>query len=284
MNIKVYFAVRRSLSATPFIYIFLFLVVPMLVLLRLSFVEGALPSGGGFTFQHYQDFFADPYYLGLLGNTLYIGFVTSVISLFLGFPVAYSMARLNARKRLWRLLIVIVPLLLSIIVLILGWLIILGKNGLLNSILYDLNLIKATKSLLFNETAVILVLIQQYIPFMIISIMTNVMHVDPVLERAASSLRADRLTTFTKIIIPLCMPGIFSGFILVFILTVAAYITPRIIGGGKVGMLGSFIYQNVMITLNWPLAAAAAIVLILTTMAIVKLMSAGISRYFGVRL
>jgi putative spermidine/putrescine transport system permease protein len=110
------------------------------------------------------------------------------------------------------------------------------------------------------------------------------MHIDPLLERAASSLRADRFTTFRKIILPLSIPGMAAGFTLVFILAIAAYITPRLIGGGKVGMLGNFIYQNIMITLNWPLAATASIILIVLSTVFIVSMNVVIYRFFRHRL
>ncbi|MHC1948370.1 ABC transporter permease [Bradyrhizobium sp. UFLA06-06] len=239
-----------------------FLVVPLLGLLRASFLAGNhLLEGSGFTLSHYFHFFSDSYYSSVLLETFVDGFVVSVICLLIGFPTGYSLARLPSLARRWRTIIVIMPLTLSLVVVVFGWLIILGRNGLVNSLLVSLGIFSSPKILLFSRPAVLVVLVQQFLPFMILSVMSVVTQIHPVLEEAAANLRANRFVTFQKVVVPLALPGILVGFNLVFVLSISAFVTPRLIGGGRVAMLGSLIYERIMTELNWPSGAAMAFVL-----------------------
>lgn len=239
-----------------------FLVVPVIGVLRYSYLDGDyLLEGGGFTFRHYLRFFSDSYYSSVLWETFVDGFIVSLMCLLIGFPTGYSLARLPPLARRWRTIIVIMPLTLSLVVIVFGWMIVLGRNGVLNSLLVNLGLISSPKTFLFTRPAVILVLVQQFLPFMILSVMSVVAQIDPSLEHAASNLRANRLVTFRKVIIPLATQGILVGFSLVFVLSLSAFITPRLIGGNRVPMLGSLIYERIMSEFNWPSGAAMAFVL-----------------------
>lgn len=239
-----------------------FLVVPVAGVLRSSFLDGDyLLDGTGFTFRHYLRFFSDSYYSSILWETFVDGLIVSLVCLVVGFPTGYSLARLPPLARRWRTIIVIMPLTLSLVVIVFGWLIVLGRNGVLNSLLLNLGLISSPQTFLFTRTAVILVLVQQFLPFMILSVMSVVTQIDPVLEHAASNLRANRVVTFRRIIIPLATPGILVGFNLVFVLSISAFITPRLIGGSRVPMLGSLIYERIMSEFNWPSGAAMAFIL-----------------------
>lgn len=265
-------ASRRGLAvilAAPLAFLAVFLVAPILMVLRASFYEGAGTQGSGFSFEQYERYLADAYYISVLAETIGYGVAAALISVIVGFPVGYSLARLPAEKRKWRLLLVVIPLTLSLVVVIFGWLVILGRGGLLNTMMSWLSLIDRPQRLLFNRGAVLLVLVQQFLPFMILSIMSVVSQIDPVLEQASANLRADRFRTFRKVILPLAMPGIMSGATIVFILTVSAFITPKMIGGARVQMVGSQIYEQVLTVLNWPFAAAMSFILLGITLTIV---------------
>jgi putative spermidine/putrescine transport system permease protein len=251
------------------IFLFVFLVIPMFGLFRASFYEGNQPLGGvGFSLQHYEKFLLDGYYLSVLAETIGFGLASAFVSLLIGFPVGYSLARLPPNQRRWRLIAVILPLTLSLVVVVFGWLVVLGRNGLLNSLLIGFGLIDRPHQLLFNRTAVLVVLVQQFLPFMILSVMSVVVQISPNLEQAAANLRANRFVTFRRVVLPLAMPGILSGLTLVFILTASAFITPRLIGGPRIQMVGSLIYQQVLTILNWPFAAAMAFILLIITLAV----------------
>lgn len=239
-----------------------FLVVPVLALFRSSFLPTShLLDGGGFSLTHYVRFFSDSYYSSVLVETFVDGLIVSLICLALGFPVGYSLARQPPNARRWRTIIVIMPLTLSLVVVVFGWLIVLGRNGLLNALLVNTGILSSPKTFLFSRAAVIIVLVQQFLPLMILSVMSVVTQIHPVLEQAAANLRANRFVTFRKVIIPLALPGILVGFNLVFVLSISAFVTPRLIGGSRVSMLGSLIYERIMAELNWPSGAAMAFIL-----------------------
>lgn len=244
-----------------------FLMVPVLGLLRSSFLASDhLLEGTGFSLKQYARFFSDSYYPSVLIETFADGFIVSLICLVIGFPTGYSLARLPPLARRWRTIVVILPLTLSLVVVVFGWLIILGRNGLLNSVLVWLGLLSSPKVFLFSRLAVLIVLVQQFLPFMILSVMSVVAQIDPVLEQAAANLRANRFVTFRKVIVPLAIPGILVGFNLVFVLSISAFVTPRLIGGTRVAMIGSLIYERIMTELNWPSGAAMAFVLFVSAL------------------
>lgn len=239
-----------------------FLVVPVLGLLRSSFLSSNhLLDGTGFSLNQYVHFFSDSYYSSVLLETFADGFIVSLICLTIGFPTGYSLARLPAHARRWRTIIIILPLTLSLVVVVFGWLIILGRNGLLNSVLIKTGIVSSPKAFLFSRPAVLIVLVQQFLPFMILSVMSVVTQINPVLEHAAANLRANRFITFKRVVIPLALPGILVGFNLVFVLSISAFVTPRLVGGTRVAMIGSLIYERIMTELNWPFGAAMAFIL-----------------------
>ncbi|APG14959.1 hypothetical protein BKD09_42230 [Bradyrhizobium japonicum] len=255
--------VTAALLLAPMVLLLVgFMVVPVLQLLRSSFLpSNHLLDGTGFSLIQYVRFFSDSYYSSVLLETFVDGLIVSLTCLILGFPTGYSLARLPPLARRWRTIIVIMPLTLSLVVIVFGWLIILGRNGLLNSVLTGLGIAASPKQLLFTRPAVLVVLVQQFLPFMILSVMSVVAQINPVLEQAAANLRANRFVTFRKVVIPLAVPGILVGFNLVFVLSISAFITPRLIGGSRVAMLGSLIYERMMSELNWPSGAAMAFIL-----------------------
>jgi putative spermidine/putrescine transport system permease protein len=258
----------------------IFLIGPALGLLRASFFHGSTPfDGSGFSFQQYTTFFLDRYYVEVLLETLGYGVLTAWVTLLIGFPVGYSLARLPQKRRRYRLVLVILPLTLSLVVIIFGWMVVLGRSGPINTIGVAIGLLQEPQRLLFNRGAVVIVLIQQFLPFMILSIMSVVSQIDRTLEHAAANLRANRFTTFRRVILPLAAPGIANGMSLVFVLTVSAFMTPRLIGGNRVQMLGSFIYEQIIVVLNWPFGSASAIVLLILVLTLLT----SVNFYFASR-
>ena len=275
---------RRSLAllAGPAaVFLLLFMLVPLLTLVRTSLYDSDKSFGGaGWSLRHYDRFLGDGFYLSVLGQTLVYGLIVSVFCVLVGFPLGYSLARMSPQARRWRIPMVILPLTLSLVVNVFGWLIILGRGGLVNKLLLGLGLIDAPVQLLFSSFTVMLVMAQTFLPFMVLSIMSVVAQIDPALEQAAANLRAGRWTTLRRIVLPLAMPGILAGSTLVFILTVSAFITPRLIGGTRVQMLGSMIYEQTLVVLNWPFGGAMSLILL----AIVFIFVAGVSRLSRTRL
>ncbi|MGE3149050.1 MAG: ABC transporter permease [Pseudorhodoplanes sp.] len=259
-------------------FVAFFVLVPAGFLLKQSFTTRA----GDFTVAHYGRFFGDSFYLSATLDTLVAGLVVSAACLVLGFPIGYSLGRMPAAKRRWRIFIVILPLTLSVVILVFGWMIVLGRQGLLNMILVWLGIFDTPGRFLYTQSAVVILLTQEFLPFMILSIMSVVTQINPVLEQAAASLRANRIKTFTAVIIPLAMPGILAGLSIVFILTCTAFIIPRMVGGTRNTMLGSIVYEQVLVTRNWPFAAAVAFVLLTVTVLSGVLLDRLLKRAFNV--
>jgi putative spermidine/putrescine transport system permease protein len=264
-----------------------FFVLPILALVRISLYPGDRPFGAGaagMSLRHYGKVFGDPFYLGVLGDTLVYGLVVAVVTLVIGFPVGYSLARMPARARRWRITLVILPLTLSLVVNVFGWLVILGGSGLVNSVLLAVGLVDAPLRLLFNRWAVILVLAHTFLPFQILSIMSVVAQIDPALEEAAASLRAGWWGALRRVILPLAYPGIVAGSTLVFILTISAFVTPRLVGGARVQMLGSLIYEQIVVVLNWPFGAAMSFILLGLSLVVIAAINRSLgSRFFARR-
>ncbi|WP_354211566.1 MULTISPECIES: ABC transporter permease [unclassified Bradyrhizobium] len=239
-----------------------FLLIPAGIVLRISFFPGSSSIGAeGYSLAQYEKFFGNSLYLSVLGETVSYAVVVCLGCLVLGFPVGYSLARHPPYQRRLRMLMVIVPLTLSLVIVVFGWLVLLGRQGLVNNILMWFGIISSPQQLLFNRTAVVVVLIQQFLPFMILSVMNVVMQIDPVLEHASTSLRASRARTFIKVIIPLSTPGIMAGLSLIFVMAVSAFVTPRLVGGPRAQMIGGFVYDQILSTSNWPFGAAMAFIL-----------------------
>lgn len=253
---------------TPVVLFFVVaLVFPLSGLFRASFFEGNRPYGGsGFTLDHYLRFLTDAYYGSVLLETVILAFASAVFSLLVGFPVAYSIARAEPRKRKLRMFLVVLPLTLSLVVVVFGWLVLLGGQGIVNTLLIRIGLIDEPLRFLFNQQVVVFVLVQQFLPFMILSIMSVISQIDPALEQAAANLRANRFTVFRRVIIPMAMPGILVGVTLVFILSMSAFIAPRLIGGSRVQMIGNLIFEQVIVILNWPFGAAMSFIVLTITM------------------
>jgi putative spermidine/putrescine transport system permease protein len=251
------------LAGPSALFLLIFLAIPLVSLGRVSLFDTDRSFGGmGWTFRHYVRFLGDSYYLTVLGETVAYGFIVAIGCLIVGFPLGYSLARMTAAQRRWRIPLVILPLTLSLVVNVFGWLIILGRGGLVNMALIALGIVQQPLQLLFSTGTVLLVLAQTFLPFQVLSIMSVVTQIDPALEQASANLRAGRWRTMWSVVFPLALPGMLAGASLVFILSVSAFITPRLVGGTRVQMLGSQIYEQTLVTLNWPFGAAMSLVLL----------------------
>jgi putative spermidine/putrescine transport system permease protein len=242
-----------------------FLLLPYLNIVVMSFRMPAtgVPYGTGFSLDGYARFFSDAYYLTAMGQTLWLGAVTTLVCLMLGFPVAFQLARMNSRWRGPLYGIVLSPLLVGIVVRSYGWTILLGNNGVINRALREAGLIKMPLPLMYNSFGIAVALAHVFLPFMIMPILSSLQLVDPALENAARSLGATRATVLRRIILPLAMPGVQSGVILVFVLAVSAYVTPVLVGGMRVKTMAVVIVDTLLDQFQWPFGSALALMLAL---------------------
>jgi len=266
---------RRWLFALPaLLMVALFVVVPYLNIVLMSFRTPSATAiyGPGFTIQNYARVLTDSLYLGLLKDTLLYALATTSICLLIGFPVAFHLARTDSR---WRGLLyagVLSPLLTGVVIRCFGWIVLLANNGLINQLLGLGGL--GPYRLMYNPVGVTIALVHVFLPFMILPVMNSIQSVDPRLGEAARTLGASGLRSFVRVLLPLSMPGIQSGVILVFVLSASAYIIPMLLGGGQVSTMPTVVVQQLMGSLLWPFGATLALVLSLTALALVALFGA----------
>jgi putative spermidine/putrescine transport system permease protein len=213
----------------------------------------------------------DAYYQEIIYRTLRIAFLTSLISLILGFPLAYFLAR---SRTVWRgalMFLVIAPLMSGVIVRTYGWIVLLGSNGAINKMLLSLGLVSQPLQILNTEAAVLIALVHILMPYMVFPLFSSLAGQDPDVERAAGTLGAGKIRTFFEVTLPLSRTGILMGSALVFTLAAGSVVTPALLGGKDVQMLGQQIYELILSTLNWPRASAAAFVLVACQFLIIAL-------------
>ncbi len=247
-------------------------VAPMLWLLRASFSTSALggPSGD-WTLAHYTEVLFDPFYWRVTTNTLTYGLTVAFFAVVLSYPIALFLARSTSRWRGLLTALAIAPLLTSGVVRTYGWMVILGDRGVINGSLQALSLIDAPMRLSNNLLGATIAMIEILMPYAILAMLSGFGRLNAQLEEAASMLGANRFWVFLRIILPLSLPGIITAALLVFVLAISGFVTPRLMGGGRVFVLATEVFQEATITLNWPLAAALAMLLLVMFSAIIVL-------------
>ena len=254
---------HRWLPLLPvFIYLFLFFVIPISRALYKSFWD---PT---FTIEHYVRFFTEPVYLKVVFNSFKTAFTVTFFSLLLGYPSAFFLSSIPERVANKLFVFVLLPFWTSLLVRNYAWVIILGRNGLLNSVLIKIGLISDPIKLLYTFTSVNIGMVHVLLPYMILSLYAVMKGIDRKLMIAAQSLGAGRFQTFVKVFLPLSLPGVGGGCLLVFIMSVGFFITPALLGGPRNTMIAQLIQQNVDVLLNWGFAFAGAFVLLLFTLLI----------------
>lgn len=261
----------------------LLLAVPLAMTLVLSFnlydqTKGILPA---FSLANYAGILSDPYFHRIFLRTLRIALATTVAAALIGTPEAWILARLSPRWRGPCLLAVLGPLLISVVVRTLGWTILLGRTGLISQAIRGLGLADRPLELLFTETGIAIALIHVLVPFVVIAVWTALQQVDPASERAALSLGASERTVFFRIVLPQIMPGVLSGSLIVFSLAASAFATPALIGGRRLKVVATAIYDEFLGTLDWPLGSAIAVLLVVSVVAIVLLWKRLVERRYA---
>lgn len=249
----------------PALLVFLGLVIiPLGMTVLLSFYDwgqykGIVPD---FTLKNWIEVFTDSYFFEIFMRTFRIAFLVTLAAIIIGVPEAYILNRMSPAWRSAFLLVIIGPLLVSVVARTLGWALLLGSTGLVNQGLIALGLIKTPLEFMFTETGVVIALIHVLIPFMILAVWASLQRLDPQIENAALSLGAGRLTIWRRVILPQIVPGILSGSIIVFALAASAFASPAIIGGRRLKVASTLAYDEFLNTLNWPLGAAVATLLL----------------------
>ena len=239
-------------------------ILPMLWLGRLSLDRS---TGGGVliedvTLGNYLRFFQDPFYLGIMWRSLWMSLAVTVLSLLCSYPIALFLFRTRSRWRGVLAILTISPLLVSSVVRTFGWMVILGDTGLINGALRYLGVIDTPVPLMNNMLGVLIGLTEIEMPTMTLALMAGFSRLDVTLEEAARTLGASPWRTLLRVTLPLSAPGIVIGCLITFVLVMSSFITPALLGGGRVYVMATAIYQEALETLNWPLAATVSIILI----------------------
>lgn len=253
------------LTGPAIIAILISFVAPLVWLLRMSFnqIGAGKAIVSAFSIDEYRDVLADSYYWGVIGNTLKLGLSVSIITVILSYPIALFLTKTESRWKGALLGLAIGPLLTSQVARTFGWMAILGSDGVVNHALKGLNLINTPLKLSNNLLGAAIALVEVLMPYALLGMMSGFGRVNTEIEAAAASLGASKVKTFVRITLPLSLPGVFTGFLLVFMLTISSFVTPHLLGGGRVHVLATEIYDEATQTLNWPLAAALAMILLI---------------------
>jgi putative spermidine/putrescine transport system permease protein len=262
----------ESKLALPLAALFVaFFIAPLLVLFTLS-LHGDVAMRA-WTLSNYAKFFTDSFSTSILLDTLLLGVKATLVCLVFGFLIAWLCARASARWQSVLLFLVILPILTSVVVRTFSWIVILGRQGVLNQIALGLGLVSEPLRLLYTEVGVVMVLAQVQMPLMVLPILTVLSRMDPNLADASRVLGAGEWRTLWKVTLPLSVPGIIAGCILTYSASITAFVTQSLIGGARLIYMPLDIYQQAVGANNWPFAAAISIIFMIAVMAVVAVLS-----------
>ncbi len=257
--------VRYTLLFPGIVLLCFFLVLPLLS----SLIPTVFPESS-FSLQLYIDFFKDSYFMAVLGRTLSISLIVTIFCAVLGLPAAYVISGVSKKWRGILIALTLFPLLTNSVIRSFAWITILGKNGVINNLLTMFGVINEPMSLLYTDFSIIIGSVYLFLPTMIMTLVGVLENIDDDLLEAAATLGLSPLKGFFKIILPLSLPGMIVGSILVFTGTLTAYTTPQLLGGNKKMMLATLLYQRATTLGDWTSASVVALVMIVITFAVMK--------------
>jgi putative spermidine/putrescine transport system permease protein len=276
-----------SLTAPATLYFGLLLAVPLVLTFVLS-LHGFDTNLGGIldsrSVRNYAAVLSDPYYYTIFLRTFVLSLLVTVLCVLVGVPEAYFLFRMRDPWRSLCLVMVLGPLLISVVVRTLGWSILLGREGLINTLLLKLGIVDHPLQMIFTFGAVTIAMVHVLVPLMVLSVWTSLTRLDPAVSQAARSLGAGRFKVMWRVVLPQITPGILSGSLIVFALTASAFATPALIGGRRLKVVATTAYDEFLGTLNWPLGAAIAMVLLLINVVIIVGYNRAVERRFTRRL
>ncbi|MFC1285423.1 ABC transporter permease [Bacillus paralicheniformis] len=247
------------------LFLGVFLVLPLVLLLLLSFrdVDAMMNTLDTYSFSQYVEVFSSDIYLKTIGITLWTALKTTVLCLVMAYPAAYLLVKApTGRLRALFYILLVSPLLTSVVIRTFSWIVLLSQNGIVNEALISMKLIEKPLPLLWNMNAVIIAYVQVMLPFAVLPLAGSLSEMKPDLKFASMSLGAGRLRTFFFVTLPMTVPGLLTGAMIVFSLSAGSYITPLLVGGRMQPLLPLSIYQQVMQVFHLPLAAAMSITLL----------------------
>lgn len=273
---------RGYLLSLPAIILFsCLLILPLILTLVLSFNVFDYQLGvksGEFTLAQYVSIFTDSYYYEIFFRTLWISAVVTVLCVVIGVPEAYILSRMGTPWRSIFLILILTPLLISVVVRAFGWSLLLGSDGLINHAIQALG--GDPVKLLYTPFAVIIALVHVMLPFMIIPVWTSLQKLDPSAEQAALSLGASQAKVMRLVVLPQVMPGVLSGTLIVFGLSASSFAIPGLLGGRRLKMVATVVYDQYLSELNWPMGATIAVVLLVINLIVMLIWNRIIERRY----
>lgn len=254
---------KKNIASFPFIvWVVLFTVIPLLLVLLFSFTEGDIQklSEMKFTLENFKRFL-QPNYLNVLGRSAGLALISTVICFILGYPMAMILSSTDIKKRNFWVLLFIVPMWMNFLLRTYAWMTLLGKQGIINSFLEFLKL--PTLNLLYNNGAVILGMVYNFLPFMVLPIYTVLSKIDKSIIEAAEDLGSNRITVFRKVVFPLSIPGVVSGITMVFMPAVSTFVISRLLGGNRYMLIGNLIEQQFLTVYDWHFGSAISIIMMI---------------------
>jgi len=254
------------------IWLFAFLVIPLIYAVAMSFGTKGLYGGITWVFNihNYGDMFSETYMKVAL-RSFKLAWDTSLWCLIISYPFAYILSKVSAKWKGFCILLVMLPFWINGLIRLNGWANILRDTGLINHVLMAIGIIDKPIEMLYTDGSILFGMVYAFFPFMVLPILTSISKIDLSLVEAAQDLGATKIRTFLRVIIPLTIPGVFAGVIQVFIPSLGAFYIADIMGGGNTTLLGNLIKNQFLSARNWPLGAAFSVVLIIFTLVIMKL-------------
>ena len=246
------------------IFLFFFFFSPLVFVMLESFRD----PEGAVSLSHYSEVLQSSQFIQVYLRTLKIALIVTPLAVLIAYPSAYVMTRLSAGRKSFLMSLVILPLMTSPVARTFAWIVILGKYGIVNESLVFLGLVEKPVRLMYTEGAIIVGLLQLFMPIMVLTLISAMENVQIEVEEAALSLGSGRLGCFFRVIVPLSYDGLIMGVTLVFTGCITAYVTPAILGGAKVLTLSTLMRQEALVQMNWEAATVIAVIMILTTLAL----------------
>jgi spermidine/putrescine transport system permease protein len=274
---------RRVLLLAPGLaWLTALLILPCALIFVLGFFERGVYGGIDYTFTT-ENFAraADPLYAGIFLYSARIALTAVLVSLLIGYPAAYCIAKQPKPRQVPLLILVMMPFWSNFLIRTYAWIVLLNREGLINSAFANLGLIAEPLPLLYNDFAIVVGLVYGYVPFMILALYSSISKLAPELAEASTDLGADGLRTFLRITLPLTLPGIAAGSVFVFVLSIGNFVTPDLLGGGKRTMLGNLIYDQFLTARDWPFGATLAFLLVALMMLLLTLQAIFVHRSGG---
>jgi len=280
---------RRAVLALPWVWGVLFLLLPLLLVLKISVAQSELsiPPYSTFfarvdgvivgiqaTLDNYRLVLTDTLYIAAYLGSLKVALIATVLALLLGYPMAYAIARAPESRRAFLLALVMLPFWTSFLVRVYAWMTLLRPSGIINTVLMDLGLVADPLPMLNTDGAVYLGLVYAYLPFMVLPLYARLERLDPTLLEAAADLGAKPWRAFLQVTLPLSLPGVLAGGLLVFIPVMGEFVIPELMGGPDTLMIGKVLWNEFFSNRDWPLASALTMMLLVVLVAPIALFQA----------